>query len=870
MNAKNRTILLVEDEAIIAMGEAQTLRGFGYEVIVAGTGEQAVDIACANNTVSFILMDIDLGRGIDGPHAAQKILEHRHVPIVFLTSHAEREMVDRVRGITRYGYVIKNSGDFVLQSSIEMAYDLFDANEKLLIQHGLNYALNSITDLSQGLNIVMKTVLKLESIDAGGIYLLNQSTGAFDLMAHHGLSPELVSRISHYDKDSRNVGIARSAVPRYGNFEEFNLHDKEYFLGENLRSIAIIPIMARQELIAVLNVGSHTADSIPAGTRIALETIGSGIGSALMRLRTDAALRESELRYRRIAENMSDIVSEVDPDGVIRYLSPSYARIFGEDPESLVGASVLDRVHPDDRDQVVAVYIESVRMKAPRETELRWRHVNGRYIWLRSNGRSFFSESGEALGSIFTSSDITERKRAEDALRVAGAKFRLLFEHSPDGIVIIDPATAKPIEFNETAHRQLGYSRDEFSELSIFDFEVLETPDQTRSRIAHVMRNGREDFETLQRTRQGEIRDIHVTAQYMDIAGRSVYFCIWRDITDRKRAEEAWRESETKYRQLFTHAPTGIYEVDFVKGRFSRVNSLICEYTGYSEQELLTMSPLDILTDDSKLMLVERMKKMAACEPVTTSTEYLIKEKNGNTRWVELNNEFIRHDGRIIGSFVVAHDITERKIADRKIRALLEEKELLLKEVHHRIKNNMATVMGLLSLQAGTMSNPEAITALNEARNRLHSMGILYDKLYRSESHRDMPISYFLPALVDEVISLYPESGTIDVSKNIANFTVSAKLLTPLGIIINEILSNAMKYAFVGRGHGEISVAASARDNRATLVIEDNGNGIPDHVRAGETAGFGLMLVHTLSRQIDGDMKIERDGGTRFTLEFNL
>lgn len=125
-----KTILLVEDEAIIAMDEAKTIERFGYKVLTAGSGEKAVALSNGNDAPDLVLMDIDLGKGIDGTEAARQILVTKNIPIVFLTSHSERVMVEKVRGITRYGYVIKNAGSFVLQSSIEMAFELFEAHEK--------------------------------------------------------------------------------------------------------------------------------------------------------------------------------------------------------------------------------------------------------------------------------------------------------------------------------------------------------------------------------------------------------------------------------------------------------------------------------------------------------------------------------------------------------------------------------------------------------------------------------------------------------------------------------------------------------------------------------------------------------------------
>jgi PAS domain S-box-containing protein len=146
--------------------------------------------------------------------------------------------------------------------------------------------------------------------------------------------------------------------------------------------------------------------------------------------------------------------------------------------------------------------------------------------------------------------DLTERKQAEEARLGTEIRYRLLFDHSPDGIVIIDPDTMQLLEFNETAHRQLGYSRAEFARLGIPDIDASETPDETKAHIQRVISRGWSDFETLHRTRQGEIRHIHVTAQYTEKTGHPVYHCIWRDITERKRTEEELRKSAENYRSL--------------------------------------------------------------------------------------------------------------------------------------------------------------------------------------------------------------------------------------------------------------------------------------------------------------------------------
>jgi PAS domain S-box-containing protein len=163
--------------------------------------------------------------------------------------------------------------------------------------------------------------------------------------------------------------------------------------------------------------------------------------------------------------------------------------------------------------------------------------LTGRTGWSSDMSAPLRSADGKIIGVIATVRDITERKKAEAALAEETARRRILFEQSPDGIVILDPQTTRFLEFNAAAHRQLGYSREEFARLSLCDVEAMETSDQVKARIAGMLGGGRADFETLHRTRQGALRNVLVTAQAMDVMGRCVYYSVWRDITQRKELE---------------------------------------------------------------------------------------------------------------------------------------------------------------------------------------------------------------------------------------------------------------------------------------------------------------------------------------------
>lgn len=231
---------------------------------------------------------------------------------------------------------------------------------------------------------------------------------------------------------------------------------------------------------------------------------------------------------------------------------------------------------------------------------------------------------------------------------------------------------------------------------------------------------------------------------------------------------------------------------------------------------------------------------------------------------------FLAFAGLLFIRNLILKYLLQRKQAEEQISSLLAEKELLLKEVHHRIKNNMNTIKGLLFLQADSLSDPSAIAALQDAEGRVESMMVLYDKLYLSDNYRELSIKKYLPVLVEEIIRNFPNRESVRVEESIDNFIIEAETLFPLGIMVNEIITNMMKYAFAGRENGIIKISATLNKSHVTIEIQDNGIGLPESVDLQKSTGFGMQLVGMLTEQIGGNMRIERGDGARFVLEFDV
>jgi PAS domain S-box-containing protein len=343
-----------------------------------------------------------------------------------------------------------------------------------------------------------------------------------------------------------------------------------------------------------------------------------------------------------------------------------------------------------------------------------------------------------------------------------------------------------------------------------------------------------------------------------------------RDITENKKSEKALRESETKYRTILNDITDGYFEIDLM-GNLIFCNPAFARMLRYSEAELLTMNNRQVMNaENAKKTFLKFNEVYRTGIPMETFDWEFIR-KDG-TLMIADSGIHLRYDEQHekTGFWGLIRDITERKQAGDRIKGLLAEKELILKEVHHRIKNNMNTISSLLALQADTLTDPSAITALADAGSRVQSMMMLYEKLYQTAEFNTISIKNYLPSLVDEIAANFQNCKSVKIEKKIDDFVLDVKKLQPLGIIINELITNIMKYAFKDKADGVITVSALLAGNRVSLIVKDNGCGIPESIDLENSTGFGLQLVHMLAEQLGGRINIERGEGTKFVLNFDI
>ncbi len=338
---------------------------------------------------------------------------------------------------------------------------------------------------------------------------------------------------------------------------------------------------------------------------------------------------------------------------------------------------------------------------------------------------------------------------------------------------------------------------------------------------------------------------------------------------EHKRAEEGLRESEYRFRTIFESVNDGMLLADMKDKKFFTGNKMICQMLGYSLEEIKNLGVMEIHPKKDLAYVVKQFEKQAKGE-YTLARDIPVKRKNGSVFYADINSSPIKLGGKayLMGIF---RDITERKKAEEQIKASLQEKELLLQEVHHRVKNNMQLISSLFSLQSRHIKDKQAFEIFKSSQNRVRSMAIIHERLYQSKDLARVDFAEYTQSLTGHLLSSYGiNPDVIKLNIDIKDVFLDINTAVPCSLIINELVSNSLKHGFPGGKKGEIEIAGHPLNkNEIELVISDNGVGIPKEVDFRDTESLGLLLVTILAEdQLHGKIKLDRTKGTSFHIIF--
>ncbi|MFQ6115775.1 MAG: sensor histidine kinase, partial [bacterium] len=299
------------------------------------------------------------------------------------------------------------------------------------------------------------------------------------------------------------------------------------------------------------------------------------------------------------------------------------------------------------------------------------------------------------------------------------------------------------------------------------------------------------------------------------------------------------------------------------------VNDRMCKMLGYSKSELIGRPGTSFIRDynNERGQNLLDLRKKGINQPY----ELELERKDGTKIAVLVSPKALFDaDGNYAGTFAVCTDITERKRAEEKMKAALKEKEVLLREIHHRVKNNLQIIDSLFDLQTEQIRDGEVIELFRRSQHRLKTIALIHEQLYQSKDLAKINFSEYIQSLIENLFQLYKINSDVSpIRTNVEEVTLSIDSAIPCGLIINELVSNALKYAFPEDKVGEIKIELRIVDaDKLSLVVSDNGVGLPEGLDFRNTKSLGLQLVCILTDQLDGSIELDRKRGTTFKITF--
>uniref|UniRef100_B8HVE3 histidine kinase n=1 Tax=Cyanothece sp. (strain PCC 7425 / ATCC 29141) TaxID=395961 RepID=B8HVE3_CYAP4 len=609
------------------------------------------------------------------------------------------------------------------------------------------------------------------------------------------------------------------------------------------------------------------------------------------RKQTEAALRQSEEKFRTAIDYTYNWEYWQAPDGNFVYISPSCERVTGYPTAAFIKNPDLlqEIIHPDDREIFAHHYCHDAA--SPEFIDYRIITQSGEIRWISHICQPLFNSNGQFLGIRASNRDITARRQAEEALR----HINLVMQNAVEGISQLDQ-TGRYVGVNRAYAQTCGYEPDDLIgqvwTITVYpdDLAQLEAAYQT------MLETGKVEVEARGMRKDGSLfyKQVTMIADYDDRGNLLGHHCFMKDISDRKAIENQLRhlnleleervqertaalmQSETMFRQLSEH----INEVFFVKSAdleqilyispaYETVWGRTCESLYRQPQ-----SWLDTIHPQDRDRILANLGKSTAGG--SFSEEYRIIRPDGALRWIyERTSPIFNPTSQLIRHVGIAEDITERKQAEISLQASLQEKVLLLREIHHRVKNNLQIVSSLLELQAGKTSDPYACSVLQESQERIYAIALVHEHLYKSPNLSQVNFSDYAQSLVEQVFLTWGRPN-LKLHLALEPMIINLETAFPCGLLLNELVSNALKHAFPDQQAGDIWVEFKQVGEGLILVVKDNGIGFPAHLDFRQTESLGLQLVTDLSRQLNGTLSLhnleEHRGfrqGTCFQLEFH-
>ncbi|MCD6454635.1 MAG: PAS domain S-box protein [Candidatus Aminicenantes bacterium] len=592
------------------------------------------------------------------------------------------------------------------------------------------------------------------------------------------------------------------------------------------------------------------------------------------------AQKKAEQEAEEVKKVMRDLTEKSDvgfylvQDGVFKYVNERLAEIFGYDVDELLEKKgPEDLTHPEDWPWISKTIIRRLSGKVKfSHNEFRGIKKDGSVIYVSSFGnQTVYNGKPAIVGSLL---DMTERKNQEIELKEREELYRVIIEATHDGIYIY--RRDRFLFVNDRICEITGYSKEELYKINIFE---LIHPDD-RERIKSYARDRERGkavpfrYNAKILTKHGEVRIGEFSVRAVQYKGKHAVISFVRDVTERINLMNRIKEEKDRAERYIDVSGNLILVLDR-EGKIRLVNKEGCKILQCEKEEIIGEDWIErFIPPENREKVIEVFKNIVNGNIREFSQyENPIITAKGNKRIILWRNSIITDEkGNIREVISSGADITELKNTEEKLKNLIEEKDILLRELHHRVKNNLQIVTSLLRLQLRRIKDPRLQHVLKESEDRIVSIVLIHEKFYMSENLKEIRFEEYVKSLIKTIYRSH------NVSEKKVRLKIEGDKLTlpidaaiPAGLIINELVTNALKYAFPGdlKGSLEIRMSSDERD-WVEIYVRDDGVGLPDSVDFDHPESLGFKLVKILAEgQLGGEVELVRKKkGTEFRIKF--
>ncbi len=586
--------------------------------------------------------------------------------------------------------------------------------------------------------------------------------------------------------------------------------------------------------------------------------------------------QQRELAVLHAIENHAGLSIELyDLQGILIRHNPSAICHLMPCSEELVDKRI-NEIYPDNGNDFLDRINHIAQTRKPRDYEDKIPLQNG-HIWLASTYSPVNDKKGNLFAIQIISKDISTFKNAENKLKESESRYRASFEAAAVGMCIADKE-GNFVTINSAVCSLFGFTEQEMLASNFRDVTLPSDVERSISQFRECITERKSIlFENRYQTKKANtIYGLTSISPIFDKKGEFLYaIALLQDITQLKLTEDALRSSEAALTEAQEIGQIGSFawekQTDSLKWskQMFRISGLTPEEFDGNLQNTITR----IVHPEDLQSVVEQITDMVE-QKRPWFMEFRIIRPDGEIRWIRSGTRFIFDDqGMTKASIGVNQDITEQKQAEEQIRTSLKEKETLLQEIHHRVKNNMQVISSLLKLQARAIDDEKLKVSFEESQNRINAMSVVHEILHNSHNLSSIDIKRYLNNVVSSLAQSYQMNpSNIQITIESDDVELSIEQANPIGLILNELVSNSYKYAFPGNNEGRIHVSLERTDDTMLeLVIEDNGVGLPADLDWRKAETLGLQLVITLvENQLDGLIECETKDGCKFIIIFEM